>query len=554
MFNNVIPISNPKSFAKAGIPTKNIRQGSPIGFTCKGPKHKLNYIMRSVNFIQEIWIKRGDSFLDGFDQKDIGFENEKYLLVIPFMAASELLEKTYNGTFSDSNFKLLPQYLAGNKVNLAELFHKAVNCQSSSTQHVHGLHKFKAKFFPRFVRSMIVSYIEDVPVNKNGIKTILDPFVGSGTALVEASILGFRSFGIDIDRLSCEISKAKLEILKINYNTAISFIREIENLIKVIPRGVLQKNYNFYQFPSIIAQKFERWNTNDEKAKYEREISSILDFYSSIQNPTLKTFIGICISDALCKKYNIRMMGTGSGRFALEITHTELISIMVANLKNLAKILFSIAILKKKYDIIPASSEVYTGNAKKMPFSKHFISLIVTSPPYLPASSGRENYLVGKAISMTALGLVKDKELASIDQSSIGSIKANKSKDDGNLPESVYHLVHWLENDPLRNIKARPILNYYLDLVQSLKESIRVLVPGGLAVYIIGKTSTFYNAKTRDIVYQVKCDDIFSQLAKNVGFNLIGKSDIELDKKNKNARPRSLDSYFESAFTLQKPS
>jgi hypothetical protein len=247
------------------------------------------------------------------------------------------------------------------------------------------------------------------------------------------------------------------------------------------------------------------------------------------------------------------MMGTGSGRFALEIAKTDLFGFFAENLQNLVRILFSIASLKKGWGVSPAPSEVHIGDAKSMPFSDAQMSLVVTSPPYLPASSGRENYLIGKAISMTALNLVTEEEFEAIDGNSVGSIRALDADDDGNLPHGVYDLVRWLENDPLRSIKARPVLNYYLDLKQSLRETIRVLVPGGMAIYIIGKTSTFYNAKTRDIVYQVKCDDIFCELAESIGFRVSEKTDIELDKKNKNARPRSLDAFFESAFALRRP-
>ena len=80
-----------------------------------------------------------------------------------------------------------------------------------------------------------------------------------------------------------------------------------------------------------------------------------------------------------------------------------------------------------------------------------------------------------------------------------------------------------------------------------------MLLPHGLAIYVIGKESVFYWFSTRELLYKVECDKIFAELAQSVGFVVEEQIDVELDKKNKNARPRSLDSYFESVFLLRKP-
>lgn len=552
LFDDVSAISSPKYFEKSGIPTVNTRSEKPVGFTCDKPKTSLFTVLRFLNFTQEVWIKKNDPFLIDNLNQGKGYKNGKYIMFVPLMASSEIVEKTYNGKFSEKNYENLNHFLVGEKIEYESRYVSAVNYQTSSTQHVHGLHKYKAKFFPRFVRSLIVSHIQDVPHNSKQQKTILDPFVGSGTTLVESSMLGFQSYGLDIDTLSCEISKAKIRILEFSHEESNKYIQYVEKLLPKAPTSLRNKIDKNYKFPNLISAKYKRWHALDEQVLHERQISSILQFVGNIKDNKLKTLLSICLSDALCKKFNIRMMGTGSGRFSLEIAKTELFSLFITNLKNLMKILYSTASLKRRFDIKPAQSKISNENAKSMPFKDDVFSLIVTSPPYLPASSGRENYLVGKAIPLTALGLANDSELEKIDSNSVGSINALMSHDDGKLPSSVYHLVDWLSNDPLRNIKAKPILNYYIDLKKALSESKRVLVKKGIAVYIIGKSSTFYNNKTKDIVYKVKCDDIFQEIAESVGLKVIEKTDIELDKKNKNARPRSLDSYYETAFALKK--
>lgn len=67
----------------------------------------------------------------------------------------------------------------------------------------HDLHIYKAKFFPRMVRALINIF------GSNDL-LVVDPFCGSGTALLEASLLGLNSRGIDIDPVCQLISRTKV--------------------------------------------------------------------------------------------------------------------------------------------------------------------------------------------------------------------------------------------------------------------------------------------------------------------------------------------------------
>ena len=68
----------------------------------------------------------------------------------------------------------------------------------------HGFHTYPAMMIPQITRRLIESY------GKNA-KVILDPFVGSGTVLLEARLhKNFeKAYGIDINPLASLISKVK---------------------------------------------------------------------------------------------------------------------------------------------------------------------------------------------------------------------------------------------------------------------------------------------------------------------------------------------------------
>jgi hypothetical protein len=70
------------------------------------------------------------------------------------------------------------------------------------TKHVHRLHPYLGKFVPQLVEVFLRRCFQPG-------QTVLDPFAGSGTTLVEASCYGAHSVGIDISAFNCLLATAK---------------------------------------------------------------------------------------------------------------------------------------------------------------------------------------------------------------------------------------------------------------------------------------------------------------------------------------------------------
>ena len=75
----------------------------------------------------------------------------------------------------------------------------------------HWFYPYKGKFHGQMIKA-IINFI-----GASGGDVILDPFMGSGTTLIEASIVGTNSVGIEINPALCIVSQIKLDSLKINY-------------------------------------------------------------------------------------------------------------------------------------------------------------------------------------------------------------------------------------------------------------------------------------------------------------------------------------------------
>lgn len=509
----------------------NVRDGRVIGYItdeCYVPSTKLLLLL---SFIQEIWVTKDNSSCFTNPYYCVSLDNTT--CAIPLMSMSELL--SYSGGTSKQTMKDIVMALSGRKAATPQI-KKAILRKSTSAPLAHSLHTYKAKFFPRFVRSLIVSNID----LKDESLVVCDPYVGSGTTLVESSLMGFPSIGIDIDPLSCFISKTKTDTLLSKNHKIPATQQNIQNcpIVK-------------YNFPEIIWKKFQRWGTENEGREYETEISQELTqisgekgFYSSLHK--------LALSDALTKKFNIRMMGTGSGRFAMEIGKKPLLTSIKSNLQSSTNVLQAISEIEQVYQVKPAHTKVINEDATNRSIKDKSVDIIVTSPPYIPASSGREDYLVGKIISLSALKSLDDKFVQDFSKKCVGSMDNMNDVSMNRLPQSVSKLYNWLINDELRAIKAKPIVSYYNSLLDSLIEDVRTLKDDGTIIYIIGKETVFYNFSTKEIIYKVNCDEIFQELAESAGLKVIEQINIELDKKNVNARPRSTDKYYECAIILKK--
>lgn len=178
----------------------------------------------------------------------------------------------------------------------------------------HWIYPYKGKFHPQMIRALMnIIKIKEC-------ETLLDPFVGSGTAVLEAQILGINGIGIDISPLCILISKVKTE--------SVGVIDEIK------------KYKDFYLF------KKSGKEPNDERIRNFYKVAEMMAH--SDQARRGRNFESSFVSDALK---------------------------MIASVEDYANAI-------KKHNLKIGKTQILEEDARKIPLKNDSVDGIITSPPY----------------------------------------------------------------------------------------------------------------------------------------------------------------------------
>jgi DNA modification methylase len=133
--------------------------------------------------------------------------------------------------------------------------------EKERTKHVHRLHPYKGKFIPQLVEYFLDGHINDlkdkVYFEKGDI--VLDPFVGSGTTLIQANELGIHSIGVEISEFNALMTEVKfanvdLSALQIEINRIFEVLHsfEVERNVSLLEEELDVKLHEFNDtyFPS----------------------------------------------------------------------------------------------------------------------------------------------------------------------------------------------------------------------------------------------------------------------------------------------------------------
>lgn len=77
--------------------------------------------------------------------------------------------------------------------------------EEETAWHVHRFHSYTARTHPALVRTVLQNFLSDSPLPQ----VVLDPFVGSGTTLVEVGLRGGVGIGLDVNGFALQLARWK---------------------------------------------------------------------------------------------------------------------------------------------------------------------------------------------------------------------------------------------------------------------------------------------------------------------------------------------------------
>lgn len=226
----------------------------------------------------------------------------------------------------------------------------------------HSLHPYPAKFPPQLPKKIL----EDYAIKG---QTVLDPFCGSGTTLVEARIFGANAIGVDVNGLSVLLSQVKATPLTDQqFSIVQSFISKIENEIS---------KWKSEKRPQIKIKEIEgqeHWFQNN----VSEEITFLLNEISEQSDNDIQNFLKIVLSSIIVRVSN----QDSDTRFAA-IEKNVINGYTLETFCKKAKEYNSR--MAEFSELIHNSTElrVYNADSRNLNFIQdNSIDIIITSPPY----------------------------------------------------------------------------------------------------------------------------------------------------------------------------
>lgn len=368
----------------------------------------------------------------------------------------------------------------------------------------HALHAFAAKFPPQLPRVFIEGLTDKG-------ETVLDPMMGSGTAIVEAFLCGRKAVGFDIDPLSlliCRVKTRPVDLLQ----AAWTGHRVLSTATRLLQRSSRLDQMISERFDPHSREFIDYWFSKQTQREL---LALLLAIEREAEDEALVDFFKVVFSSIIITK-------SGGVSLAYDLAHTrphrvatkpyrDAIKAFEQRLGKAAALLSQLpkngkSVLIRQHD-----------SRQRMPLDSDSVQLIVTSPPYANAI----DYMRAHKFSLVWFG--EDiSRLSRLRSTYIGSETVQEESIDA-LPSSVKRTVANLEAEDPR--KATILAQYFGHMRLALNEMFRVLDRGRCCIVVVGPSTIRGQL--------IKTHSLLSDIAEVLGFRTVEIAERKLDRNRR---------------------
>ncbi len=351
----------------------------------------------------------------------------------------------------------------------------------------HGFYTYPAKFIPQLSARIIKEYSEKDDI-------VIDPFMGSGTTIVEAIVNNRIGIGIDINEIA--VLLAKVKTTPINYSL---LVNKFSNLMFELNHK-LDNN-----FENELENAKKQLSLNERvdywfKPHIKNKLMIILNSILNIENKDIKNFFLINFAQIL-KSCSIWLQKSVKPTRDFNKKEIDPLYKFEWQAKKMIKKFrdFDNLLDDNIKNNISNYRTIKNNDARDLPCEDSKATLIITSPPYVTS------YEYADLHQLSSLWFGYLNKLSDFRKKFIGS-SARKREKINLLSKNADDIIAKLGN----NKKSVEVESYFADMLENFIEMKRVLKIGGKAAIVIGNT--------RLNGVKILNAEVFKEQFENIGF------------------------------------
>lgn len=406
--------------------------------------------------------------------------------------------------------------------------------KQSTRYSAHGWHEYKGKFNPQVVRA--IGNILNLPPGG----TVLDPFCGSGTTLLECAHVGWSGTGVDRNPLAVRIANAKIRALHLGDGRLAALVTQVAEALRPASQ-VLSSD------KGIAATEMRRflgdgWLNRLPCSEYLSawfpsavlaQIVAIRDALKiEVPSKQDRDVFEVALSDHLRDAslqdpadLRIRRRKAPQPNYPLIDWY---LSSLATKADRVARARAALGEIHGTHGAV--LGDVCTTDLRALKSAPpHGFDAVITSPPYETALP----YIDTHRLSLVLLGDVQANEIPATEKALIGAREISTSerreleaaivKGDASLPATVIDLCRQLLADSRLNGNGfrrvnRPALTfrYFMFMATFFRNLCRAVVPEAPVALVVGGNRTTLGGKE----YVIDTPRLLADVAQHVGYGV----------------------------------